>query len=69
MAYIFAAREPQEGQTVLAMCWTRADAAQQLARFRERGLREIVAIDSAGRKLDERDLFDRGDEEAGDSQD
>jgi hypothetical protein len=58
MAYIFAGKDPEEGNTVLAMCWTRTDAAQQLTRFRERGLREIAAIDSAGRKLDERELFD-----------
>jgi hypothetical protein len=58
MAYIFAGKEPGEGNTVLAMCWTRAEAAEQLTKFRERGLREIVAIDSAGRRLDERELFD-----------
>ena len=57
MAYIFAAKEPTEGNTVLAMCWTRADAAEQLAKFRRQDLREIVAINSAG-EAHEADLLD-----------
>ena len=58
MAYIFAAKEPTEGNTVLAMCWTRADAAEQLAKFRRQGLLDIVAIDSAGNPVDENELVD-----------
>jgi hypothetical protein len=56
VTYVVAAKDPEEGATVIAVCRTRSEAAALWVKFRDEGLKDIETTDSAGHRFDEYDL-------------
>jgi hypothetical protein len=56
VTYVVAAKDPEEGATVMAVCRTRSEAAALWVKFRDEGLKDIETTDSAGHRVDEHDL-------------